>query len=134
MEWLTACLDEIERVANAAIADGRGPEPDVWFTEPEPNDLIVHVADEDRVFGFGTAPHIARHDPRGVLARVEAERAIVELHHRDHECSVYDHHGEVDNCAWVFMEPCSTLRVLAYGHRHDAPGYDPAWAPKESVQ
>lgn len=66
--------------------------------------------------------------PQSVLARVEAERMIL----NDHE----DHNGWCQRCeaptagAWhegVQREafPCPTIRALAYGHRFDAPGYRP---------
>jgi hypothetical protein len=73
--------------------------------------------------------HIARHDPDRVLREVEAKQRIVELHGRSHECSTYDHNGEVENCAWVLSpEECSTLRLLAsvYEDHHE---YRSEWKP-----
>lgn len=61
------------------------------------------------------------------LIEVQALRRIVDLHEGGHECSVYDHNGDVDNCRWcVDSSDCSTLRLLASIHS-DHPDYDPAW-------
>lgn len=65
--------------------------------------------------------HIARHDPARVLAMVAAHREILELHDGSHECSVFDHNGDVDSCAWVPKGGvCSTLRALAKGYGIEA--------------
>jgi hypothetical protein len=66
--------------------------------------------------------------PEEVLATCKAHRAIVELHGRPHECSTYDHTGEVDNCSWCLDgDECSTLRALAavYADHED---YRAEWA------
>lgn len=65
--------------------------------------------------------------PARVLAEVAAKRAILELHEGSHECSVYDHRGAVDNCAWVIDGGCSTVRLLMQpyaGHPH----FHPSWS------
>lgn len=165
VQWLTSCLDEIERVAREAT-----PGPWRWGNElcwsppsEECNDhrhewghsgpdlksgsgeVVVSSTgyDADQVIvSRADAIHIVRHDPRSVLARVEAERALVVAHSQTGP-------GSLDGppwgrgpvclaCAETIEDggdragefPCRTLRLLAYGHRHDHPGYDPAWAPE----
>lgn len=77
------------------------------------------------------AEHIAHHDPRAVLARVEAERAMVQRLHDQLEWLPTAGSGLVgalgDQEASVYRE---LLRWHAYGHRFDIPGYDPTWAPQ----
>lgn len=74
------------------------------------------------------AEHIARHDPARVLADCRAKRRIVELHEREHECTTYDHTGDINRYTYVLdPEECSTLRLLAsvyFSH----PNYDSAWS------
>lgn len=70
---------------------------------------------------------------RSLLARVEAERAILRFHSGAHECSSWNY-GEIDNCCYINeFETCSTVRLLAYGYRYTADGYNPTWTP-EGVQ
>jgi hypothetical protein len=117
--WLQDCLntlsvlaeetDETERVWHVEGSDeivGLG----VW-TPHDCNDGLVRVPMATSLFA---AEHIAHHDPRAVLARVEAERRILQLWE------------EPDADAWLDL----VVIDLAYGHRFDIPGYDHAWAPK----
>jgi hypothetical protein len=68
-------------------------------------------------------------DPARVLAECEAKRRIVELHDRGHECSQYDHHGEVDSCTYAHdFDDCSTLRLLALPYASH-PDYQTEWKP-----
>lgn len=77
--------------------------------------------------------HIARHDPARVLADVAAKRAILDLHAAGHECSVYDHRGEINRCAWVLPdEVCSTVQLLALPFA-EHPDFDPAWTVEVSA-
>lgn len=53
-------------------------------------------------------------EPSRALVECEAKRRIVELHDGSHECSTYDHTGDIDNCTWCLnTEDCSTMRLLA---------------------
>lgn len=62
-----------------------------------------------------------------VLADIAAKRRIVELHDRSHECSTYDHTGEVDIGTWcLHAEDCSTLRLLALPFS-DHPEFQESW-------
>lgn len=65
--------------------------------------------------------------PERVLAECDAKRRIVELHTGEHECSVYDHDGEIDHCQYVLGD-CSTLRLLALPYA-DRDGYREEWRP-----
>jgi hypothetical protein len=57
---------------------------------------------------------IQRYDPAHVLRTIQAHRQIVELHEGSHECSQYDHNGDVDRCTWVHEgDICSTLAAVA---------------------
>lgn len=122
-EFLRSRLAEDERVAQEASSHLRAWEVrglDVYVVDGPPslNPIARHA------FGH-VAEHIARWDPARVLAEVEAKRRILDLHGLDHECSTYDHHGEIDTCSWA-IGYCSTLQVLAVpysGH----PDYNPAW-------
>lgn len=109
VEFLTARLDEdaqeAERVDPVDLPD--------WRLQSSANNqgrvdlLLIH--------------------PARVLADVAAKRAILELHGGGHECSTYDHRGEIDNCTWVMDGGCTTVLLLAQpfaGH----PDFDPAWA------
>lgn len=69
-------------------------------------------------------------ETRRRLAECEAKRGIVELHDGTHECSVYDHTGAVDNCAWVVDGDCSTLALLAEPYA-DHPDYQQEWKVAE---
>lgn len=63
-----------------------------------------------------------------MLADIVAKRRIVELHSNGHECSQYDHHGEIDACTYSHdFEDCSTLRLLALPFA-DHPDYQQGWA------
>jgi hypothetical protein len=108
--WLRERLDEDERVA-LRLEDDR-PE--------HPRQVAYYdYATEDMLSVLGLPR-------RSVLARVEAERMILDAHSRPW---IGAYEGTTcDECmnGW----PCPTLRALAYGHRHDGPGYDPAWDPE----
>lgn len=128
--WLTAQLDEDERLARSAVGvkgwcdelcTGR------WRTGPggvgvEDDEYNIIVHDE----GMPTAEqseHIARHDPDAVLADIAAKRAIVEAC-RDDLAQRGDGalDGEVDRPTWDVL----TLLASAYA---DRPGYRQEWAP-----
>lgn len=121
---------------------------DRWVTEkPQPSlpdFLLARYAEEEAIaaradgsewravseqypvgaFKGGHLVHV--HAPRW-RADIEAKRRIVELHGGSHECSVYDHRGDVDNGHWcIDAEDCSTMRLLALpyaGH----PDYREEW-------
>lgn len=54
---------------------------------------------------------------------------VAELHEGAHECSIYDHNGEIDNCRYVHdSSECTTLRLLALPWR-DHPDWRQEWTP-----
>lgn len=150
--FLKAQLDADERVAQA-VEDSESSWTAAVDVGDEYNYAVVtseapaalQVADGELLVGGGSnlvarcgemyfdgenyRNHIARWDPARVLAEVQAKRRIIDLHEGDHECSTYDHNGEIDNCTWVIGD-CSTLRLLAsvYAGR---PGWRSEWAPDE---
>ncbi len=63
-----------------------------------------------------------------LLDDLAAKRRIIDLHSGDHECSVYDHHGDVDNFAWVTGSACSTMCLLALPYADHA-DYRQEWRP-----
>ncbi len=108
VEWLTGVLDKLADLATESMVS--------W----------------DRVAGWdGPACHVEAHSPRAVLARVEAERAIVAGLVRTMNARPADP-GDYVNSDWVesnAQEAEDALRLLAYGHRFDAPGYRDEWVP-----
>ncbi|MFI7073591.1 DUF6221 family protein [Micromonospora sediminicola] len=130
IEWLNGVLDRRENAAHEAGG------PDARWRR----DLASCVVDDANasalvVYGDGRpspeqADHIAFNDPAQILDDVSADRAILTLHARSHECSTVDQHGEVDNCTWLTEEDmCTTLRLIASKYA-TWPGYQPEWAPE----
>lgn len=103
--------------------DGDGETVLFWDPMPDAPGMGQTVA--------GRAPHIARHDPAGTLARIEGERRIMELHLPRRVRSTSGE-GHVDVCRmcdqFPARYPCGTLRALAYGYRHRG-GWQEGWAP-----
>lgn len=114
--WLKAQLDDDERVARAA-AGGRpvwtlDAAPDgTWYVDPGP--------DADDIGGINLhepAEHIARWDPKRVLAEIQAKRQLLDLHHVCCDSTWCTNKG----CATCGSKdggfnawPCTTLRALA---------------------
>ena len=129
--WLRGVLDETEREAREALQPttllsqftGEHHREPGWGWSLAMGDLRNTVGAALRPGGGTICDHIARHDPRAVLARVEAERALLALWDADEVPSI----GLAYDPSWQVLE--HVLRVIAYGHRHDIPGYDLAWAP-----
>jgi hypothetical protein len=123
--WLLEQIAADEQVARAAISEGK-PYFAVkgWASfDADLGDYVMF----DWPPGSGEAPDVSL--PARVLAECEAKRRIIELHDRPHECSTYDHNGDIDNCTWVLQsEDCSTVRLLALPYA-DRPGYDESWRP-----
>lgn len=86
------------------------------------------------------AAHIALNDPRDVIARCEAELAILDEHDESETPEELRHghwEGHGSNERWIRNEPndcpvcgdespCRTVRLLASGYKH-RPGYAEAW-------
>ncbi len=140
--WLEATLDAIEYAATEAVRAAGA----TWQQEGHE---VMGVDTGHRVVAdaYGNAgmsdsdmAHIALHDPRAVLARVEAERAmlrqyadVVEAANRafdgEDERDSFDVQFEVRVTGRSVTDLRLVLGLLAYGHRYDAPGYRPEWTP-----
>lgn len=119
--WLHGVLDETEQRAKALPqASWELYLGDLHYVNSEG----APVATCGDTHAPDAALHIAAHDPRSVLARVEAERAILNAAVLAREIAQGDRDLMNDADQWE-----SALGWLAYGHRHDMEGYDPAWAP-----
>lgn len=136
LEWLTGCLDHLEAVARAATAG-----PWEWSGElcwsPQTESCEQHKHDwghmgpnldgsaeegvisssgydaDQVIVSYPDATHIAAHDPRAVLARVEAERMVMASAQA------------IPTADWILYE-------LAWGHRFDYPGWRDEWHPEVS--
>lgn len=113
IDWLRAQLDA-DTAEIAKHPDGE----DEWM-------MTGFLATEEG--NYPCSPYL-RISKERALAEVDAKRRIVALHDSDHECSVYDHHGDVDNCSWVIGGGCSTVKLLALPYA-DRPGYRDEWRP-----
>ncbi|WP_327584648.1 DUF6221 family protein [Nonomuraea sp. NBC_00507] len=88
---------------------------------------------DDALLQPAEAIRIALHDPADVLARCEAELALLDAHDPKGgdglHCPVFIEQT-VDPASpyQPAVPPCRTLRLLAYGYRH-RPGWDAAWVP-----
>lgn len=110
VQWLRAQLDEDERIARACPGNGEWSAEDIAVYGP---DLSVEVR-----------AHMAEHDPRRVLAEVDAKRRIIDLHK-----GVNDYCAECDLVRSNYpYHPCTTLRLLALPYA-DRPGYREEWRP-----
>jgi hypothetical protein len=121
--WLTAIWDEEERLAKAAFSNQEDPEHG-WGKEGRAVTPHVGVIHEDV-----QRAHVVRWHPGAVLARIAADRKIIELHGvawNAEVCTVCHHligdDLQVDNDAW----PCATVRALASPYA-DRPGFQAAW-------
>lgn len=120
VEWLTAILDEDERVAQQ-IPDG----------EEFPINGLWVVDDYDI-----TQNYLLVTSKRAVLADIAAKRAILDQHRfylgggaREQLCQTCGGEGVMNVVSW----PCNTIRLVtsAYAHRD---GFDPAWAVLDEVE
>jgi hypothetical protein len=110
-EFLLARIAEDEAVARAAAKD---------FLQDSGNSDWDGCTDAEWAW-------VTRWAPARVLAECEAKRQIVALHEDSHECSTYDHNGEIENCTWVLDgENCTTLRLLALPYV-DHPDFRAEW-------
>jgi hypothetical protein len=117
--WLTAIWDEEEEIALTAAgwdrsgrkrAGGQWVRSGISSVEDDERRSVIY-SDSGQVSG-SVADHVARHDPASVLARIAADRKILELHEgvpvwpddqlHCFECSP-DHS----------KHPCRTVRLLA---------------------
>lgn len=130
--WLREQIAEDRRLAEAANG---GP----WHVNNETFVESIYSADDTCVIGGGRwggeasvfdsnadALHIARHDPRAVLAQCDAHEKLLDLHPQSTElswlCELCGGEGQNIDCAY----PCDTLRVTALAYQHH-PGFREEW-------
>jgi len=130
--WLRVQFDEEQRLAERAIKASGGR---IWtadengiFPQDDPsNHPGAFLADAYGCTDPGYGFHIARWDPARVLAEIDAKRRILDLHTGGHECSGYDHQGEIDRCRYYHdFEICSTVRLVAVPYA-GRPGWQEQW-------
>ncbi|MEU7743543.1 DUF6221 family protein [Nonomuraea sp. NPDC049158] len=144
LSWLRATIEGDNATAEAAT-------PGPWSYDPTrewyDGDDFVTMTNGQEFVGFGDpsafrgavcitgdaghapsmrdAVHIARHDPRDVMARCAAELRLIAAHGH----GAGDEGGRAGEDGHADEGPCDTLRLLAYGYRH-RPGWQPEWAPR----
>lgn len=128
VEFLTARLDEDERIAQAASA--RAPwshnADDYWMIVGADGYVIVY---DESAPAQAEAAHIAHHDPARALAEVAAKRGILGEHTRHERFGRVECGRCIDCASWGDESepwPCPTVSavLLAYaGH----PDFDAAW-------
>lgn len=137
VEFLTARLDEDERIARAATE--RAPwshnADDYWMITGTDGDVVVY---DESAPTDAEAAHIARHDPARVLADVAAKRAILTEHlpdmAREYRDGAWRDRPQCGACVTWRGEgeavpapaPCLTLRRLAVSYA-DHPDFDESW-------
>jgi uncharacterized protein DUF6221 len=136
--WLRERITERKALAEAVLAIGVSPE---WS---EMSSGVLNIGDYDPadhwagVFPVGDSRltrFAAANDPRSVIARCEAEVAILDEHE---PVSGYDPNGLVcGTCGesprsgdepGVVRWPCRTVRLLGSAYRFEA-GHQEGWAP-----
>lgn len=123
VEFLRERLDEDEAVARHEVdlMERLLTPREEWTLTYQWARFTVHVSGGSGAHYAPGAP-----SPTRVLADIDAKRRILDLHDRNHECSSYDHRGEIDDCSWVYGWACSTLQLLVEPYA-DHPDFDPAW-------
>ena len=120
IDWLRAVLDEDEAAARAATPGPWAPSGHSVITADD-----IEISDVPR----RDAPHIARHDPRQVLADIAAKRAILDLHDQSGVRWVGFPRADRQESYCVHDQqaaPCHTVRLLASAYRH-RPGWRAEW-------
>ena len=155
VQWLTAQLDEDERIARAAIravgdVPGGVPGAADWrfgnaFTDeggtywqittmPPDADVfgVIELIGSGMSGGGAHEPEIARHavehDPARVLREVEMKRQVVEQHRPVGYGGVCLSLCHTRAPGQPQTWPCLTLRLLASVYE-DRPGYQESWRP-----
>ena len=119
VQWLTACLDEDERIARA-VEDRSAPWDGEWVADGDNaartrNGHVLFYGHGDRSLKPGLVAHVAAHDPARVLREIDAKRKIVERYTWLRE------HGDMGGLTWV-------LKALALPYA-DRDGYQESWRP-----
>jgi hypothetical protein len=120
VKWLREQVTQ--RLETAKVATATAPPP--WRAADDESDswIVTDATGEPLIYDEGTpslgeARHIALNDPQDVIARCEAELAILDLHEGEY--------GPEHPCKdWLY--PCKSTRLLASGYRHRE-GYAGHW-------
>lgn len=143
--WLEERIAEAERIALAAEEKAVSP----WTFNDMGDVADAHheevLPTDGGYYGQGeaVAEHVALHDPRSVLALVEAHRQLLAIHQPDGDAA----NPECQSCAYTFASktgrgseewediellyedwPCPTVRALASAYRN-SPGWQSDWGP-----
>jgi hypothetical protein len=133
LSWLRKAITDTKVAAERqAVTFGAGW--DVRRNDDDGFDYTVHGTDPDEAVAdtwrVDAATWIADNDPRSVIARCEAELAILEEHGIDDTfgdgdfcCSSC---GDVPQVPW----PCKTVRLLAAGYKYRPGWAEAGWAPE----
>lgn len=129
LTWLRQQLDEDERMARAAADLAKTAD---WWASAEGRVHDANAPGCRNLLGGEYAwslddigAHIARWDPARVLAKVKADRRILEIHHHI-ECK-HDNYGPSGDCAECGNEyPCETVHLLAQAYAGQ-PGWREEW-------
>lgn len=138
-EWTRNTLETVK--ATALPAAGVRRRHEAWRVEPWATGGVGIVDEHDRglavAIGSYVADHIALNDPHAVIARCEADLAKLDEHADNgngscRTCAAWDdpidpetgsRRTEDDIQATPAAHPCRTVRLIAWGLRHCAPGY-----------
>jgi hypothetical protein len=137
VQWLTAQLDEDERIARAATAGPWSRMGQRVLDPSPPSDRLgvgMAVGHAAASADFNeTADHIAAWDPARVLREIDAKRKLANLHRpvrspqpdgiTNLDCSTCGGEEKLSP-SW----PCPSLRLLAAPYS-DRDGYREGWAP-----
>lgn len=137
-DFLTACLDEDQRVALDAPGGAPWePQTEAWPEAPEARvwgeSAVGRRIEIAETIGVHAAAHIARHDPDRVLREIATKRRVLARHapHGSGHCwnCVLDVSVEYGSPVVTYAPyPCPDLLDLALPYA-DRPGYKPAWSP-----
>ena len=121
VRWLSAQLDEDERIARAVHGPVDGPLGKTWWT---PEEVKTRLCDDQ--IHMSDAQHIAAWDPARVLREIEAKQRILVEHRQTQPrwCAVCDVPGDYQGREYA----CTTVRLLALPYA-DRPGYREEWRP-----
>jgi hypothetical protein len=139
VEFLTARLDERERMAKAARDAAPPPWERRYDEDGDDRWMDITASDGTAVIDTETgangppievAEHFALNDPAWVLADVESKRRIIQLHSTSETSDFEGKSLTITYCPICQNDgECPTLRLLALPDaRH--PDYLPEWAPQ----
>lgn len=135
-QWLSAQLDEDERVARVAshvLRDGAHWSLDEWHGREQPHSLIAQgTAEQPVALGHFTADpvpteqalHIAAWDPARVLREIDAKRQLLARYEELRAASKRE--GLIGDVTEEYQDFLLRLLALPYA---DKPGYREEWAP-----